>query len=148
MTSLHGGLVDTFMGAAGDISADGRLIAVLDGGIGIRDAQTGDDIRKLETRGFLGASPEWVRFSPDGELVLGAAGHPGTPNKVIVWLVDEPNPLYEIEFQGDTPPWSWYSPLGFFTPDGRMLAVNMGATVRFYDARSGMLMDSHSSENR
>jgi WD40 repeat protein len=60
---------------------------------------------------------------------------------VRVFLVGDVNPLYELQWVGEILPKSQFTPLGFFLPDSRRVAVNQGSTVRFYDARSGAHVD-------
>ena len=140
---FDGHLWNAMIGGSGDISPDGKLIAVLGSDPEYRDPLTGDRIYPNPGWGGLfGELPEWVRFSPDGELLVAAAGRAYEGNHVRVWLVGDRDHLYEIAPAADDPPRAGYAPLGFFSSDSRTLAVNQGPLVRFYDARSGILLDS------
>ena len=142
--NFDGHLVRTFVGAAADFSPQHQAVAVTCGDVEFRDAVTGKrtDMVAPHWSGLLDAAMEWVRFSPDGELVLAASGYATDPNSVRVWLVGDRDPIYEIEWEHEERQLARWTPLGFFSPDSRRLAVNQGPTVRFYDARSGIPVDS------
>ncbi|MFG1691113.1 WD40 repeat domain-containing protein [Gemmatimonadota bacterium] len=130
-------------GGSGDITSDGELIVVLGSDPEYRDPETGARIYpNPDWGGLLGELPEWVRFSPDGELVAAAAGREGPGNHVRVWLVGDRNHLYEIAPLSEEPPQAAYAPLAFFSSDSRTLAINQGSKIRLYDAQSGILLDS------
>lgn len=143
-SNLSGALMRTFVGAAADFSPELQVVAVVGGtGVHFQDAVTGKPTGELRfTDAKLMDLPwvEWVRFSPDGELVLASSGQDG-PNSIRVFLVGDVNPLYELQWVGEELPMAQWAPLGFFLPDSKRVAVNHGPTVRFYDARSGVHVD-------
>ncbi|MFG1690576.1 WD40 repeat domain-containing protein [Gemmatimonadota bacterium] len=141
--NFDGHLIETFVGAAADFSPQHQVVAVTCGDVEFRDAVTGKRTGiSPHWSGILSAPMEWVRFSPDGDLVLAASGFSGFSNSVRVWLVGDRDPIYEIEWEREELALAQWAPLGFFLPDSRRVAVNQGPTVRFYDARSGIPVDS------
>ena len=117
-------------GGSGDITSDEELIVVLGSDPEYRDPETGARIYPTpDWGGLLGELPEWVRVSPDGELVAAAAGREGPGNHVRVWLVGDRNHLYEIAPLSEEPPQAAYAPLAF-SPDNKHIAFHLSGLQR------------------
>lgn len=112
---------------ASDVSPDGSSFAVSPGPneVELLSSKTRTVVRRL--RGPVGDS-NWMRFSSDGTL-LGVAGS----KHAVVWDVRTGNVVRVVPVGGGS--------VGIaFSPDDRVLAIQVGNAISLYDLRTGRQM--------
>jgi WD40 repeat protein len=112
------------------ISPDGRTAAIgLDDGIELIDVRTGEVAR--EARRFLPSRPNWLRFSPDGSLLVSTS----RAGPVTVWDVDTLTPVETLRGHADSVWQPVFSADGetLYTAshDGSAIAWDLGQDRRF-----------------
>ena len=118
-------------------SPDSRLVASAsdDGDVRLWDGVTGEPVGSP-----LRGHADWVQcvaFSPDGETLASASGHPGAERAVRLWDVRTQQRQRGAPLLGHEALITWVA----FSPSGAWLASSsQDGTVRIRDPRTGLAL--------